>query len=190
MCHWTLNQSALIISYSTSLPQGDKNISFCLFSSLLSFTINNFFYFFIFFSFPRVLLVQKMQQTVQTLGQNLFLGKTCPSEFWWVNAALVVHLVVRHTLLKLWAASKIRSFFPPPRVRQRQSHRVKRIKKFYLPLLQNHRRRKPPQRRVMRQIWRSKTGTFKTDCYYYTHSMLLGPANVVKWETQLPYSTS
>lgn len=39
MCHWTLNQSALIISYSTSLPQGDKNISFCLFSSVVSFII-------------------------------------------------------------------------------------------------------------------------------------------------------
>lgn len=109
-----------------------------------------------------------MPQTVQTVGQNLFLGKTCPSEFWWVNTALVLHFRSTTHCWSYEQVLKLDIFFSPPRVRQRPSHRVKKIKKFYLPLLQNHHRRKPPQRRVITQIRRSKTWGFRTDCYYYT----------------------
>lgn len=152
-----------------STPRWLKIYAFIVLAACFHLWLISFIVFF--FSFPHVPLVQKMPQTVQTAGQNLFLGRTCPSEFWWVNAALVVHFRFATHCWSYEQVLKLDLFFPP-RVRQRPSHRVKKIKKFYLLLLQNHRHRKPPQRRVMTQIWRSKTGSFKTDCFYYTHSIM------------------
>lgn len=47
----------------------------------------------VFFSFPAV-SVQKMPQTVQTVGQNLFLGRTCLNEYWWVFIACLIVILL------------------------------------------------------------------------------------------------
>lgn len=104
--------------------------------------------------------VQKMPQTVQTVGQSLFLGRTCQNEFWWVCVCVWVHILLnslcssshcgKHRITVLWINSTDRlcCVF---RVLPRASRQLRKIKRFQLPLFQSPHHRKPPQRRVKTQ---------------------------------------
>lgn len=127
-CHWNLNQRALIISYSTSQHQG--KIKSCVFlavyfSSLFK-SIDSLTYIFIVgFS------VQKMPQTAQTAEQNLYLGRICLNEFWWV---LIFNMAEKLVMIECWTCSNARlcCVFRVPR---RVSLQMRKIKRLQLPLL-------------------------------------------------------
>lgn len=94
--------------------------------------------------------VQTMPQTVQTLGKNLFLGRTCLNEFWWVCPTCCRYW--KPVVIELWTNSndQLRCAF---RVAQRASPQMRKLKKFQRLLFQSPHHRKPPQRRVTHKLY-------------------------------------
>lgn len=146
-----------------------KKYSFLSFSNMFTFMVNFFYCFF----FVLFLLVQKMPQTVQTLGQNLFLGRICPSESWWVNAVSVVHFLSATRCSSYEQVPNLALFFflpqSPPKA-ESQSEENKEV--LPAPASEPSSQEATPEKG-------NHTEGFKTacSCYYYTHSMLLSPTN-------------